>query len=332
MDDSFASLSVHTGGNSGGLNSQLRSLSLSAGAGGNGGGDGDFLQDEDLSLALGDGADDSFDLMSAQPSFSTAVRGGAHGQDDGEEETLRLEPSHAQSGAKGKQKQQDGAGAGKDVFFGGSMAAAQAGLPASKRFDPTFLSSATAPSSAPAADGAEGAEDEEDEENYEGYSEEEVKRIKELRMERDYVRGLNRVLEGVREALIRKEGEMQSINARIATSHALLDQYARIASQAEHTKDLLLDGEWRGVGADEEYLVAREAAAMAAEAERLQREQEEAERREREAREAEERARREEERRALAATAGAGTRGRGRGVQARLEGQAARSAALVSFR
>ncbi|BGP43358.1 hypothetical protein JCM10449v2_007390 [Rhodotorula kratochvilovae] len=106
---------------------------------------------------------------------------------------------------------------------------------------------------------------------------------------------------------------MQAFESTIATSHALLDLYTRIASQAEHTKDLLLDREWEGVQHDYDHLAAREAAHAAA----LEREAHEAalaaqraeEERAKAEREEEDRRRREEE------AVRAPGRGRGRGLR-----------------
>lgn len=107
-----------------------------------------------------------------------------------------------------------------------------------------------------------------------GYAPEELTRIRSLRDERDGLRTMNGVLEDVLGALRQTEGKMeaslfpdlashagpleltcyaccfvtsQNFQATIETSHQLLDLYTRIASQAEHTKNLLLDGEWQGV-------------------------------------------------------------------------------------
>lgn len=40
---------------------------------------------------------------------------------------------------------------------------------------------------------------------------------------------------------------MQAFDSTIATTHELLDLYVRLSSQAEHTQNLLLDGQWQGV-------------------------------------------------------------------------------------
>ncbi|POY73053.1 hypothetical protein BMF94_3891 [Rhodotorula taiwanensis] len=134
-----------------------------------------------------------------------------------------------------------------------------------------------------------------------GYAPEELTRIRSLRDERDGLRTMNGVLEDVLGALRQTEGKMeaslfpdlashagpleltcyaccfvtsQNFQATIETSHQLLDLYTRIASQAEHTKNLLLDGEWQGVERDYQILAEREQAAREAE-EAAQREAEE---------------------------------------------------------
>lgn len=120
-------------------------------------------------------------------------------------------------------------------------------------------------------------------------SEEDKQRIKQLRRERDELRMMNKVLRGVVTSLKRTQGNMdvrllspfrfclpgtprlilkadpsisttqpllvcvlrrvQNLQAAANTSHELLDLYSRICSQAEHTKDLILDPDWKGLDA-----------------------------------------------------------------------------------
>lgn len=212
-----------------------------------------------------------------------------------------------------------------------------------------------------------------------GLAPEELARVRSLRDERDGLRTMNAVLEDVLGALKLTEGKMevsspspdrafppricpdkltippdgQNFQATIDTSHQLLDLYARIASQAEHTKDLLLDGEWQGVERvrssflflrlasntelivgpreqDYEFLAAREQAAREAEEAALREAEEQAAREEAErVRKAQEEQwrRHQAERAAASSSAGAGrgagrggvgVRGRGRGREFRI--------------
>ncbi|TKA51738.1 hypothetical protein B0A53_05420, partial [Rhodotorula sp. CCFEE 5036] len=113
-----------------------------------------------------------------------------------------------------------------------------------------------------------------------GLAPEELARVRSLRDERDGLRTMNAVLEDVLGALKLTEGKMENFQETIDTSHQLLDLYARIASQAEHTKDLLLDGEWQGVERDYEFLAEREQAAREAEEAALREAEEQAAREE----------------------------------------------------
>lgn len=96
---------------------------------------------------------------------------------------------------------------------------------------------------------------------------------------------------------------IQAFEEILDTSHGLLDLYIKISSQAEHTQQLILDGQWEGVTKDIKELQLAEAE----------------ESRERERQEREEEMRREEERREkmrndpplLAPTTSTTTRGRG---------------------
>ncbi|KWU44329.1 hypothetical protein RHOSPDRAFT_34118 [Rhodotorula sp. JG-1b] len=148
-----------------------------------------------------------------------------------------------------------------------------------------------------------------------GLAPEELARVRSLRDERDGLRTMNAVLEDVLGALKLTEGKMENFQATIDTSHQLLDLYARIASQAEHTKDLLLDGEWQGVERDYEFLAAREQAAREAEEAALREAEEQAAREEAErVRKAqEEQWRRDQAERAVASSSAGAGRGAGRG-------------------
>ncbi|GAA5904407.1 hypothetical protein JCM8208_004187 [Rhodotorula glutinis] len=315
------------------LDTRLGGLSLGANRRPAGRPTSSLIQDEDMSFALA-GGDDSLDF--------------AQGDRALDDETVRLSGSDS---ATGPHQQQAGAAAaaygdskGKaplrdaDLFFGGSMASASA-IPASQRFAPAGLPPPTSSSSArDDHDGGPGAADDDDAEmdGCEGYTEDERARIASLRSERDGLRSMNGVLEDMRGALAGMEGKMQAFEATIETSHQLLDLYTRIASQAEHTKDLILDREWQGVSHDHNTIVEREAAHAAeqerralAEAEAAQRAEEERFRAERAA---EERRRREEE--AVRAPAG---RGRGRGLRgaassSNLRGSSMRGSSSSSLR
>ncbi|GAA5846642.1 hypothetical protein JCM9279_003392 [Rhodotorula babjevae] len=265
------------------------------------------LQDEDMSFALA-GGDDSLDFE----------QGGAGAADD---ETVRLagggDSATHQQAAVGAGTYGEGKGKAPlrdtDLFFGGSMASASA-IPASQRFAPGGLASA-ASSSAQVHDGegalGAGEDDDADMDGLEAYTEDERARVASLRSERDGLRSMNGVLDDMKGALAGMEGKMQAFESTISTSHQLLDLYTRIASQAEHTRELLLDREWQGVSRDHARIVEREEAHAAelerqarAEAEAAQRAEEERARAERAA---EERRRREEE-----AVRAPPTRGRGR--------------------
>ncbi|GAA5923311.1 hypothetical protein JCM3775_007500 [Rhodotorula graminis] len=289
-----------------------------------------LIQDEDMSFALA-GGDDSLDF--------------AQGGDALDEETVRLsaggDSARQQPGAAGAGAYGDSKGKAPlrdtDLFFGGSMASASA-VPASQRFAPAGLPPPTTSSAHDGPDGGPAAVDDDDTEmdGGEGYTEDERARIASLRSERDGLRSMNGVLEEMRGALAGMEGKMQAFEATIDTSHQLLNLYTRIASQAEHTRGLILDREWQGVSQDHATIVERDAAHAAelerqalAAAEAAQRAEEERVRAERAA---EERRRREEE--AVRAPAG---RGRGRGLRgaassSNLRGSSLRGSSSSSLR
>ncbi|KAI5475614.1 DASH complex, subunit Duo1 [Pseudohyphozyma bogoriensis] len=67
-----------------------------------------------------------------------------------------------------------------------------------------------------------------------------------LKEERDALRQMNDLLEGVLTNLQLAEGKMDEFEKTVGTSHKLLDLYVRLSSQAEWTTELLLDGNWEG--------------------------------------------------------------------------------------
>ncbi|SGY20182.1 BQ5605_C017g08513 [Microbotryum silenes-dioicae] len=128
-----------------------------------------------------------------------------------------------------------------------------------------------------------------------GLTEAEIKRVHQLRAEKDGLRDMNGMLgdmvnsiKGVETKLkvrsknaigVAARGQVCTNNA--TTTHELLDLYSRLSSQAEHTQNLLLDPQFRGASADAAVREAQQAEAL-----RIQ--QEEEERVQREAREREE--------------------------------------------
>ncbi|GAA6059925.1 hypothetical protein JCM10212_003065 [Sporobolomyces blumeae] len=307
-----------------------------------------LLQDEDMSLAFGPDEDDSFGFErgpdgegdgDATARFAPPVPPTRNGATD--DETLKV----------GKDVRQGGPGNSNDaMFFAGSMAASTSAATMGRtddarpsalgqpriyadhdsrrggaREDPTEMDVETA--LAAERDSELVAEDEFlASTEFTDLPEDERNRIRQLRSEREELRGMNKVLQQVIKSLRITEGNMVHLADAATTSHELLDLYSRIASQAEHTKDLILDTEWQGAAHDIDVVLAREAAAREQEeADRLRLEAEEAERVERARREADERTRRDRERetserrRPESATArgggGVGARGglRGRG-------------------
>lgn len=171
------------------LHSDLNSLSLlSPGMHGQ-------LQDEDLTLTLGD---DSFD---------------GEEQEDG---TERLQqPVFGSSAAGGAREQQTKAKA--DVAFGGSMGVLSP-VPSSSLPSPLPPPPAATPSARLARESEEDADLDVDYELLEGgegagegsgITEEERKRIVQLREERDGLRSMNRTLEGLLSGLKGMEGKLQ---------------------------------------------------------------------------------------------------------------------------
>lgn len=152
------------------------------------------LQDEDLTLTLGD---DSFD-----------------GDEQEGEQTERMQQPVFGSSAGGREQSK----AKADVAFGGSMGVLS---PA-----PSSLPSPLPPpvASTPSARRAREDEDADLDVDYElldgggeagegsGITEEERKRIVQLREERDGLRGMNRTLEGLLQGLRGMEGKLQVSN------------------------------------------------------------------------------------------------------------------------
>ncbi|GAA6008449.1 hypothetical protein JCM11491_004482 [Sporobolomyces phaffii] len=281
---------------------------------------GGLLQDEDMSLAasgLLGGDDDSFFGDEPTVRLTTIAVAG---------ETTRSAPVEPDAEGLTTTKRELVAG----VEFGGSMAASTtAGGAKANAIDLTTVQATR--------DGERGltAEDGRDEDEEEAIrrrddqdellvledddcTEEDKVRIHHLRREREELRGMNKVLRSVVASLKLTERNMNNVQAAASTSHDLLDLYSRILSQAEHTKDLILDPDWRGLEADEDYLLEQQQAALAEqERQRLEAEAE----RERVARQEQERLdrkRREEEelerRKRAPSAAGGAVRGSGRGI------------------
>ncbi|GAA5903169.1 DASH complex subunit DUO1 [Sporobolomyces salmoneus] len=276
-----------------------------------------LLQDESMNLLAGVGGEgeDLTLLQGGDDSFF------GNEQDDhaGEEQTIRL-PS-ASGEQEGLRKSRN-----EGFEFGGSMATSTS---SGRPYDNTSTREATRPSSAQGhlkeqmRRAGEAEEDETAEETEEllvledeSCSPEDKERIKQLRRERQELRGMNKVLRDVVTSLKITELNMNNLQNATNTSHELLDLYSRILSQAEHTKDLILDPDWNGLEADEQYLFDKQQA-LEQEQERLRFEEEERQRRLEE--EEEENRRKKEleeaaaERRRNAASSGA-TTGRGGGT------------------
>lgn len=164
-----------------------------------------LLQDEDMSLAMGgDDLDDSFGLFNHPQSLDDTEEADETERLDREEEkTVKM--SH---GAKGS--------SGGGFEFGGSMAA-------STNTQPFSLSTSTStrqaqlqttPRRRSEDEGGEAEEEQEQEEDelliegFSSFSEEDQKRIRELRAERDELRGMNKILEQVVGSLKLTEGNM----------------------------------------------------------------------------------------------------------------------------
>ncbi|GAA5862747.1 hypothetical protein JCM3774_001906 [Rhodotorula dairenensis] len=314
---------------------------------------GGLLQDENMSLALGGDDDDDDDAEADADPFQVAAGQERRRDDDGDDDpTVRL-GSTAQrpmqgsvgslaastSSASSSRVVPSGplassilAGPGLGGSRSPSLASPRSGLftagAASTAPRPSASGSSSAPTTTATGGGAtnsvryEPDEDDLTDSALEAreLAPDELARVRSLRDERDSLRSMNAVLEDLLGALKLSEGKLANFQATIDTSHQLLDTYAQIASQAEHTKDLLLDGEWQGVEKDYEFLAEREQAAREAE-EAAQREAEE-----RAAREEAEQVRKLQEEQwrreqaEMAATAGRGGRGGGPGTRGRGRG------------
>ncbi|KDE05911.1 hypothetical protein MVLG_03724 [Microbotryum lychnidis-dioicae p1A1 Lamole] len=114
-----------------------------------------------------------------------------------------------------------------------------------------------------------------------GLTEAEIKRVHQLRAEKDGLRDMNGMLGDMVNSIKGVETKLKTFSNNATTTHELLDLYSRLSSQAEHTQNLLLDPQFRGASADAAVREAQQAEAL-----RIQ--QEEEERVQREAREREE--------------------------------------------
>ncbi|GAA5955613.1 hypothetical protein JCM3765_001801 [Sporobolomyces pararoseus] len=283
-----------------------------------------LLQDESMNLVssfggLGDGDESLGFQVGGDDSF--------YGDEEEEDQTLRLprpvpETENVEVQLGERERVKGAGGGGIAVEFGGSMAASTN----RRLYEPT---STTTQEIRPDVQRAKGKENDREEEHYEDDSDElliledencsaeDKERIKQLRNEREELRGMNKVLREVVLALKTTESNMTNLQHAANTSHELLDLYSRICSQAEHTKDLILDPDWRGLDADEQFLLEKQQA-YEQEQERIRLEQErEQERILQEEREREEKKRREMEdaelRKRMASTSGVSRGGVGRG-------------------
>ncbi|GAA5930918.1 DASH complex subunit DUO1 [Sporobolomyces koalae] len=253
---------------------------------------GGLLQDEDLSFGPGQD-DDSF------------------GFDTTEQATIKVGPnrSNEQTRTSSMMTKRD-----PSAFeFGGSMASsAHTGSGPSGSTTTHVHDDERQERAGPVPEEQEEEEDATLVPGFESFSPEDQQRIKHLQAERSELRGMNRVLQGVIKSLNLTETNISKLAASANTSHDLLDLYSRISSQAEHSKDLILDPEWKGLEADEEFLANRQQA-IEREQERIRIEAEEQERLELEqARDAEERKKREQEElehRRKVTSSGTGARG-----------------------
>ncbi|GAA5985136.1 hypothetical protein JCM5350_000856 [Sporobolomyces pararoseus] len=295
-----------------------------------------LLQDESMNLISGFGGDEStlgvgggFQVVGGDDSF--------YGDEEEEQDqTLRRLPQHRTVVPETEEEENGESRLGeqrervKAVEFGGSMAAST-----SRRFyEPTTTTSGTTGKRTESQGEKGNANDrmlEEAGQEYEDEDSDELlvledetcsaqdkERIKQLRNEREELRGMNKVLRQVVLALKTTESNITNLQNAANTSHELLDLYSRICSQAEHTKDLILDPDWRGLDADEQFLLEKQQA-YEQEQERIRLEQErEQERILQEEREREEKKRRELEdaelRRKMSSTGGVGGVSRGGGI------------------
>ncbi|KNE97745.1 hypothetical protein PSTG_08964 [Puccinia striiformis f. sp. tritici PST-78] len=78
----------------------------------------------------------------------------------------------------------------------------------------------------------------------------ELARNRDLENERDWLRGINKMLEASADEMSQIKQKLQNVQTATQTSHDLLDLYSKILNQTEHTKDLLSDPTWQGLSAD----------------------------------------------------------------------------------
>ncbi|SCV72951.1 BQ2448_6876 [Microbotryum intermedium] len=103
-----------------------------------------------------------------------------------------------------------------------------------------------------------------------GLNEAEIKRVHQLRQERDGLLEMNGMLGEMVKSVKNVETKLKTFSNNTTTTHELLDLYSCLSSQAEHTQNLLLDPQFHGASADAAFLEAREAEAL-----RIQQEEEE---------------------------------------------------------
>ncbi|EOO03681.1 putative dash complex subunit duo1 protein [Phaeoacremonium minimum UCRPA7] len=131
-----------------------------------------------------------------------------------------------------------------------------------------------------------------------------------LKRELEGVRNINEVIEGVIGTLERAKGNMGTVSQTVTNASTLLNTWARILSQTEHSQRLILDPNWKGATQDLQDIEA-EALQQQMLAER--RAAEEERRREERQRKLEEEERQRQAGTSTRGTTTRGTRGRGRG-------------------
>ncbi|POW20557.1 hypothetical protein PSHT_03406, partial [Puccinia striiformis] len=80
----------------------------------------------------------------------------------------------------------------------------------------------------------------------------ELARNRDLENERDWLRGINKMLEASADEMSQIKQKLQNVQTATQTSHDLLDLYSKILNQTEHTKDLLSDPTWQGLRYEKE--------------------------------------------------------------------------------
>ncbi|KAH9457807.1 hypothetical protein Pst134EB_010119 [Puccinia striiformis f. sp. tritici] len=83
----------------------------------------------------------------------------------------------------------------------------------------------------------------------------ELARNRDLENERDWLRGINKMLEASADEMSQIKQKLQNVQTATQTSHDLLDLYSKILNQTEHTKDLLSDPTWQGLSAVSLFLL-----------------------------------------------------------------------------